>query len=234
MKMIFLHGFPDSPEVWSHQISAFSDKYECIAPKLHSKKFDEQIKVIYELTEGEEVILIAHDMGGPVVTDFAGLYPELVKRVILINTMGLTMFAQRMRKFEQILRTSYMSVFINPLVTTRTLRPFTKKILSLIYNSGKLSETDPLREGLPEVFDGLSLYKELLWKMPKRLFEPEGPLAVPVDFIFGTQDPFFVLPTQKEVIRYFQRVSIHTIETGHWPMRTASDEVNQKISEILS
>ncbi len=32
--ILFLHGVPDTSEVWDGAIAAFADKYQCIAPDL--------------------------------------------------------------------------------------------------------------------------------------------------------------------------------------------------------
>jgi pimeloyl-ACP methyl ester carboxylesterase len=233
MKIIFLHGFPDSSEVWRYQLRHLAGRAECEAPDLYSLNYEQQISKIRELVGNKSVILVAHDMGGPAAVDFAAIYPEFVERLVLINSMSLNMFAQRLRNLNQLLRSSYMSIFVNPFVNTTTLKWFHKKILGLIYNAGKLPSDDPLREGKAEVLDGLGRYKELMWKIPSRLFESLVPLSMPVDLIFGKADPVLLVPTEKEARRYFDNARIHTLPAGHWPMRTHATELNQLLDQIL-
>lgn len=232
-RLIFLHGFPDSPTVWSHQLNAFGSKAQCLAPELHSLTLEQQLAKIQELVGNQSSILIAHDMGGPVAVEFANQFPEFVERLVLINTLSLSMFAQRMRTLEQLLRSSYMSVFVNPFVNTTTIKFMHKKILNWIYDFGKLDSSDELRQGRPEVFDGLSRYKEMMWKLPGKVFEPGIPLGLPVHFIFGENDPFLLKPTEKEALRFFDNIHMHPMNSGHWPMRTQPIELNAILSGII-
>jgi pimeloyl-ACP methyl ester carboxylesterase len=232
-RIIFLHGFPDSSLVWSHQLQALSSKAECFTPDLHSLSFDKQIEKIQELVGNQSSILVAHDMGGPVAVEFAALYPEFVERLVLVNTLSLAMFAQRMRTMEQLLRSSYMSVFVNPLVNTTTIKFMHKKILNMIYNFGKLDADDELRQGKVEVFDGLSRYKEMMWKLPGKIFDSGIPLAMPVHFIFGEKDPFLLKPTEREALRFFDNIHMHPMDTGHWPMRTHAADFLSILENII-
>ncbi len=234
MKLIFLHGFPDNSKVWSHCLEYFKEKAECIAPDIHSLDFKKQLRLLDDLCSiNDEIVLIAHDMGGPLAIEYALLHPSKVRRVVLINSMGLEMFAHRLKLLEQMLRSSYMSVFINPFVNTTTLKLIHKKILSTIYNSAKLEKDDPLRFNSAEVLDGLARYKEFAFIIPKKLFNPGEPVIVPVDVIFGEDDPFLMVPSENEMKRFFQDARLHKIAGGHWPMRTHPEEVNHLIESLL-
>lgn len=234
MKIIFLHGFPDNSKVWSQSLNTFVSRAQCVAPDIHSLSMREQYELLEKLaSDSETVIIVAHDMGGPVAFEFASKNPQKVKKLILVNTMGLGMFAHRLRSLEQVIRSTYMSVFVNPLVNTFTLKKFAPQILNFIYNSAPLTCDDELRNNGPEVLDGLAHYKELLWLVPKKLFEPEEPLLVETHFIFGENDPFLLIPTAEELQRFFQQAKLHKLPTSHWPMRTLPKEFDALLSEII-
>ncbi|MCE3012824.1 MAG: alpha/beta hydrolase, partial [Proteobacteria bacterium] len=108
-----------------------------------------------------------------------------------------------------------------------------KKILNWIYDLGKLDATDELRQGRAQVFDGLSRYKEMMWKLPGKVFEPGIPLGLPVHFIYGEKDPFLLKPTEKEALRFFDNIHMHPMNAGHWPMRTHPNELNAILSGII-
>ena len=234
MKIIFLHGFPDNPEVWSQTLNYFEGKATCVAPKIHSFPFDEQVQAVHELTTPHEpVVIVAHDMGGPVAVEYASRHPERVMRVVLVNTMGVAMFAHRLRDLEQLLRSSYMSIFVNPFVRTLTLKPIAKPLLNKLYDLGGLPKGDKLRENSAEVFDGLGRYKELMWLTPKKLFDPGQPIIPPVDMLFGEKDPFVRPPSKSEMQRFFQQSELHFTAGAHWPMRTDADEFHAKLEKII-
>lgn len=235
MKILFLHGFPDNPEVWRYCVSHLEKRAVCRTPELHSLSFTQQIQRVHEMSEeGAPVVLVGHDMGGPLASEYAELYPERVSRVVLINSMGLSMFAHRLRLMEQLLKSSYMGVFLNPLVNTTTLKPLAKHLLKLVYDLGGLPADDRLRSNGPEVLDGLARYKELAFKVPKKLFEPAAALPMQVDLVFGEKDPFLMLPTENELKRFFHNPKLHTMPgAGHWPMRTHAEELHALLDQIL-
>lgn len=234
MKIIFLHGFPDNPEVWHHCVSYFDGRAICRTPELHSLPFEKQITRISEMSaEDSQIILVGHDVGGALATEYAARYPEKVSQVVLINSIGLAMFAHRLRMLEQLLRSSYMSVFLNPFVTTLTLRPFTRFILKGIYDLGGLPADDRLRSNSAEVLDGLARFKELMWKIPKKMFEPGEALLMPVEVILCDKDPLHMKPSPSELQRFFRDARLHTLDSGHWPMRTDVEAFNQLLEKVL-
>ncbi|MFP5459780.1 MAG: alpha/beta fold hydrolase, partial [Bacteriovoracia bacterium] len=106
MKMIFLHGFPDNSRTWDHLVAHFQNHSPCHAPDIHSLTLSQQVALIGELAAGEPLVLIAHDMGGPAAVEFAQKNQQQVKHLILINSMGLDMFAHRLRSLDQLLKSS--------------------------------------------------------------------------------------------------------------------------------
>lgn len=233
MKMIFLHGFPDNSRTWDHLVAHFQNHSPCHAPDIHSLTLAQQVALIGELAAGGPVVLIAHDMGGPAAVEFAQTHQQQVAHLVLLNSMGLDMFAHRLRSLDQLLKSSYMTIFSNPFVTTKTLKRFTGKLLNFVYDRGGLAASDPLRQNTAEVFDGLRLYKELGWELPKRLFDPAGIVYTPTTFVFGEHDPFLLPPTQTELNRFFDRAEIRTLPAGHWPQRTHALELCQLLDQVL-
>jgi len=234
MKIIFLHGFPDNPEVWRYCVEFVADRAVCRTPELHSLSFENQIGRVHEMTDdGVPVVLVAHDMGGPVAIEYASRYPERVAKVILVNTMGLDMFVRRLSGLQQILKSSYMGLFVNPFVNTTTLRPFAKRLLNFVYDRGGLPAHDRLRTNDYQVLDGLARYKELTLAAPKKYLEPITALSQPTHIIFGKNDPFLLVPSDDEMKTFFHEAQLHKISGGHWPMRTHRDQFHAVLEKIL-
>ncbi len=234
MKIIFLHGFPDNPEVWRYCVEFLGDRAVCRTPEIHSLKFEAQISRVHEMTEdGVPVVLVAHDMGGLVATEYAARYPERVAKVVLVNTMALDMFVRRLAGGKQVLKSSYMGIFINPLVNTTTLKPLAKKLLNFIYDRGALPAHDRLRSNDHQVLDGLARYKEMALLTPKKMLEPITALSQPVHLIFGVGDPFLLMPTEHELKSFFHEAHLHKMQSGHWPMRTHPNEFHAVLEKVL-
>jgi epoxide hydrolase 4 len=233
MRILFLHGFPDNPEVWRYCVEYFEGRAVCRTPELHSLTFQDQIKRVHEMTEDGPAVLVGHDMGGPLATEFALRYPERVSRIVLVNTMDLGMFVRRLGGLKQLMKSSYMGVFVNPLVNTTTLRPFAKKLLNFVYDRGRLPAHDRLRSNSAEVLDGLGRYKEMALRAPKKLLEPITAISHRVDVIFGHHDPFLQMPTDAELKSFFHDAHLHKMKSGHWPMRTHPEDFHKLLERIL-
>jgi pimeloyl-ACP methyl ester carboxylesterase len=98
----FLHGNPDSADVWNPVIGRIKDRYRCIAPDLPGfgrSKIPEDYKISFDSMTGfcggvlekagimEPVILVVHDFGGPHGLAWAVKNPEKVKKIVCINTL---------------------------------------------------------------------------------------------------------------------------------------------------
>jgi pimeloyl-ACP methyl ester carboxylesterase len=100
--VLFMHGNPDSSEMWTQVIEALPQGYRCLAPDLPgfgesgaAVGFDWSIKnrgqwiadILDKLKITEPVTLVGHDHGGPFVASFAVQFPDRVKKLVLQNTL---------------------------------------------------------------------------------------------------------------------------------------------------
>ncbi len=96
--VVLLHGWPETSYEWRYAIEALSDKYRVIAPDLRglgesertTSGYDKQtiatdIKELIAYLGERQAIIIGHDMGGKVAYMMAHLYPEMVKKLILVD-----------------------------------------------------------------------------------------------------------------------------------------------------
>jgi haloalkane dehalogenase len=98
--IVFSHGTPTWSFEWRHLISALSATHRCIAldhlgfglsdrprngaytPEWHAENFTQFV----ERMNPGPFTLVVHDYGGPIALPFAIAHPELVKRVVIINS----------------------------------------------------------------------------------------------------------------------------------------------------
>lgn len=100
--VLFMHGHPDSSDMWAPLIDKMPEGFHYIAPEIpgygqsgDARTFDWSIAnrgrfladVLDALGIAEPVILVCHDHGGPFVCSFAVQYPERVDRLVLQNTL---------------------------------------------------------------------------------------------------------------------------------------------------
>jgi len=100
--VLFLHGNPDSSEVWSGVIDDLRNSYRCIAPDLpgfgHSTApadFDCSLDGMAAFVDGlvealgltQPVHLVVHDFGGPFGLAWAVKHPHKVRSLVIMNTV---------------------------------------------------------------------------------------------------------------------------------------------------
>jgi len=130
--ILFLHGFPDSASSWRPLMTRLAkDGYHCLAPNQRgygrsSKPLNKEVYDIKFLTadiasfvekkaNGKSVTLIIHDWGGAIGFAFARSYPEMVEKIVGINSPSIQgMHAQFKSNPRQLLASYYIFFFQLP------------------------------------------------------------------------------------------------------------------------
>ncbi len=88
--LLFFHGWGVSPFSCQNLINVLASKYRVVAPFFRSfNNFENDEKVIKELIPNEEkIIVIGHSAGGISAVDFCAHFPEKVKALILMDSLG--------------------------------------------------------------------------------------------------------------------------------------------------
>lgn len=98
-KLVFLHGILGQGRNWQSIAKKFSKNFQCMIydQRGHGQSFHpsqgfelsdyaEDLKgILDELNWTDPVCLVGHSMGGRVALQFASLYPELVKRLVIVD-----------------------------------------------------------------------------------------------------------------------------------------------------
>ena len=101
--LLLLHGIHDHCHTWDWTAEHLRDDFHVVAPDLRghgdsewskggSYSYLEYVGDIEQLVRQQELVpltIVAHSMGGTIASFFAGLYPELVRRLVLIEPIGL-------------------------------------------------------------------------------------------------------------------------------------------------
>jgi pimeloyl-ACP methyl ester carboxylesterase len=100
-RIVFLHGFPEAAFVWDEVMAMLGGRFHCIAPNLRgyerssappgveaykAKLLMGDIAALIEATGGPVDLLVAHDWGGALAWNLAAQRPELLRRLLAINT----------------------------------------------------------------------------------------------------------------------------------------------------
>jgi len=130
--MLFIHGFPEFWYSWRHQIREFSEDFFVVAIDLrgygesdkpigiHNYAIDnmvEDVKQLLEALDKKQVILVGHDWGGFIAWNFAAKYPNLVQKLVVLNSPHPLVFRKVLRKsWKQYFTSFYMFFFNLPLL----------------------------------------------------------------------------------------------------------------------
>ena len=132
--LVFLHGFPEAAFIWDELLLHFAKPenggYRCIAPNLRG--FEQSsaptdvsayrpkhlVQDIAELIQSEGApieALIAHDWGGAVAWNSAASHPELIKKLVIINSPHPGTFLRELQQSpSQQAASRYMNFLIRP------------------------------------------------------------------------------------------------------------------------
>ncbi len=159
--MIFLHGFPEAAFVWDEILEHFGDRYRCVAPNLRgfgpssAPAAAEQYRVKHLMADLESLIaqlgggpveaLVAHDWGGAVAWTLAALRPELLKRLVIVNSPHPATFLRELQhSAQQQAASAYMNFLCRPDAEKLLAENDFARMWPMFTNMGA---TDTAREG---------------------------------------------------------------------------------------
>jgi len=241
--ILFLHGVPDTSEVWADTIAHFSAEYQCIAPDLPgfgrtkvARNFEYSLenlahfveRLLSSLNVEGGVNLVIHDIGGIVGLAFALTYPDKVKSLTIMDT---TFFSDH--KWHAMAKT-----WRKPILGELAMYLMKHKQFSAAMKKSAPVFTDAQ---IQSNYDSLTLRNRRMILRFYRALDPaifkkwEGRLpslakSFPVQVIWGKQDAF--LPAR--LAGRFGTDNVHILdETGHWPMLEKPEEVYTLIKDNI-
>jgi pimeloyl-ACP methyl ester carboxylesterase len=242
--VLFLHGNPDSADMWSGVIERLKGKYRCIAidlpgfgrseaPASFDATLESEARFVDDLLSALGITapldIVGHDFGGHFALAWAISHPEKVSRLVVSNT---SFFADyKWHRVGRLLRTPVVGevamAATNEAALVRNLRSAApdlsveqvKHTYSLYTPAAKKMALRLYRAANPEVFKA--------WEGGLRSLSEKVPLMV----LWGDKDPF-VAPGYAE--RFGATVVHHFPDHSHWLPAEAPAEVAQKLDEFFS
>ena len=242
--ILFLHGNPDSSDVWREQIAQLSPQYRCLAPDLPGfarstapAGFDYSLDslamyvndLLNALKIDEPVHLVVHDLGGPTGLAWAVKHPDKVRSLVVINTVFFSDY--RWHFWARVWRTPLLGELSMRLMNRFSFRQELKR------GSRKLS-----REHMDQAYDlftpamqksVLRFYRALTPSRLKHWEDRLQPLVtrIPVLVLWGDQDPY--LPKQF-ASRFGAKKVVHFPDCGHWLSVEAAADVSGQLEAFFA
>ncbi len=260
--MLFLHGFPEFWYAWKEQLNEFQRDFRVVAPDLRGYNLSdkpqeaEYYRMSYLIEDIRQLIahlgaqtctLVAHDWGGAVAWAFAVAYPELLERLVIINSPHPYVFQRELRENPAQQKVSqYMLTFQSP---------DAEQIVSA-NNYAQLTEGFGLKRVLSDA--DMELYMQA-WSQPgaltgslnyyraSRLAPPaentnqadistrfSQPSQVPTLVVWGEQDPVLLKGNLIGLDQYVANLTIERIPDGsHWVIHERPARVNALIRDYV-
>jgi pimeloyl-ACP methyl ester carboxylesterase len=246
--VVLLHGFPESWFSWRKQIPALADVgYRVIAPDLRG--YNESSKPhgveAYKLTEvvrdvagliDEPCAVVGHDWGGAVAWLLAMTRPELVSKLVILNSPHPVPLSRELRHSrEQRLRMAYQLLFQPPWLPELFLRLFLPTILRRLGHF-TADEVRVYAEGWrqPGALTGMTNYYRALRRYRRELRPLVRPIDVPTLMIWGERDPVFTRASTENFSEYVPHLRMERIATaGHFVQTDAAERVNELLIDFL-
>lgn len=257
--VMLLHGFPEFWYGWRKQITYLAGKgYRVWAPDQRGyalsdkpkKVRDYQVYLLAEDIAGlikasgkEEAILVGHDWGGIVAWHTARTYPELIKRLVILNAPHETAMSQQIKQNPaQIFRSSYAGFFQIPQLPEKLLsrsnwEPATK-MLQATSRKGTFSnaELDCYREAWSQSRAFTSM---LNWyrAMARSLSSQDIPnrVSTPTMVIWGAKDKFLGRDLALRSLSFCDEGRLVFLETAtHWVHLEETEQVNELIEQFAA
>jgi pimeloyl-ACP methyl ester carboxylesterase len=125
--MLFVHGFPETSLAWTHQVAEFSRDHHAVAPDTrgigqssrpegvrayHVSQQTEDLRQLIRHLGHEQCVLVAHDWGGACAWHLAHRHPELLHKLVIVNSPHPVLFARELARNEaQQQASDYMVLF---------------------------------------------------------------------------------------------------------------------------
>ena len=253
--LILLHGFPDFWYGWKNIILGLKDDFKLIVPDTRGINLSDRpegvenygikilindVRKLSETLNLGKFILCGHDWGGAIAWAFAEKYPELVKKLIIINAPHPKALQSAFRtSAEQRKASAYFLDFIKPGYEDVILANDCQMLKETVFNG-------PINKNAISKFDK-SKYMEA-WKQPGAIKaglnyyramsadrDATGIITIPTLVLHGMKDRY-VRPLLLDILpKFIKDLEIIKIEDStHWVMQDAPEVVISSIREFAN
>lgn len=218
--IILLHGFLENQRMWDNYINAFSKKNRIITIDLLGHGATECMGYVHSMEDNADAvhtvlaelrirkaIFVGHSMGGYVALAFAELYPDFVKKMVLLNSTARADSDERKRNRDRAIKavkhsfTNFISLSISNLFSENNRERLSQEIENVKNEALKT----PL-QGIVASLEGMKIRpdREVLLHLS----------PFPKLLILGEKDPVLTYEETKKQIEKTE-VKLVTFDNGH-------------------
>ena len=269
--IMFVHGFPEFWFEWEKQLIEFDQDYQAVAPdmrgynlsskpsdieKYHVKYLIEDLRALAEHLGHEKFIMVGHDWGGAVAWSAAIRHPELVEKLVVINSPHPAVFARELLNNPDQQKASQYMLMFRSAEAERVLSENNFARLSdvLVQFGSKWEMTEEKRQkyldawSQPGALTGSLNYYRTSPLYPPTSTEDEEQIKgilnlpkemlavrVPTLVIWGEQDQALLTGNLEGLEEYVDDLTIKRIPDGtHWVSHEQPELVNSLIRDFIN
>ena len=268
--IMFVHGFPEFWYGWEKQLVEFGKDYQAVAPdmrgynlsskpaeieKYHVNDLIEDMRALAEHLGHEKFIMVAHDWGGAVAWSAALRQPEMLEKLIIINSPHPALFARELLNNPDQQKASQYMLMLRSAEAERVLSEnnFAALMDVLVQFGSKWEMSEEKRSKYIEAWSqpgaltgSLNYYRvsplyppvskndeeliKSILNLPKEMFEVKVPTLV----IWGEQDQALLSGNLDGLAEYIEDLTVKRIPDGtHWVIHEQPELVNSLIRDFI-
>ena len=256
--VILLHGFPEFSRSWRQQIPALvSAGYRVWAPDQRgynlSDKPDgiaaygldilaEDVVGLIDAAGEQKAYLVGHDWGAAVAWHVAAVYPDRLKKLVILNVPHMKVMKKHLRSdLAQLRRSWYIFLFQIPWLAEKVLswnnweRALQGMRKSARPGTFSRADLEAYRQAWsqPKAYTSMiNWYRAMVRKPPARRSSPR--ISVPTLMIWGVLDRYLGLEMAQESIDLCDDGRLELIEEAtHWVQHEEPERVNHLIETFF-
>jgi pimeloyl-ACP methyl ester carboxylesterase len=242
--MVLIHGWPDTPDLWTVQIKDFQQDYRCIRIALpnyddHLQKkrlysFEEIVDSVIECVERllrdsrkDRVILVGHDWGAYLSYLIEAKRPDLVSRLITMDVGAVL----KPESFSHALAiVSYQWALIVSFCVGVVIAPLGNFLTILVSRVLGVPKTARPKWQMNYLY--LHFWQLLL---ARRLPRTHRLPSCPFLYLYGEKKPFMFHSKSwlEKILSQRGNGVVGFAESGHWIMLDEAQRTNQEIRQFL-
>ncbi len=269
-RALLLHGFPEAAFAWDGVLQRLAPRHAAVAPNLRGYPGStapagdahyrarhlvaDLVALIEQLTAGTGAplpLLVAHDWGGAIAWNLAAQRPDLIRRLMIINSPHPATFLRELRDDPaQIAASAYMNFLVRPDAAALLAEDDFRRLWPFFGDATWLDA--PMRERYREAWrnGGRGLDPMLAWYRASPLRPAQGAddalarvelpdeavtVRVPTTVLWGEQDAALRPGLLRGLERWVPQLDVRRVPEGsHWLVHEQPGLVADTIDELVA
>ena len=265
-RVLLLHGFPEAAFAWDDMLQRLAPTLRAVAPNLRGferssspreveayrpRHLVADIAALIRALGAPLDLLVAHDWGGAVAWNLAATQPQLVRRLLVINSPHPATFLRELRTNpEQQRASAYMNFLCRPDAEALLAENDFARLWPFFEEMGGHAWLDaPMRARYRAVWSmgltgGLNYYRASPLRPARsaqdalhtlELPDELATVRVPTTVLWGERDRALLPGLLDGLERWVPRLRVERVpEASHWIVHEQPDRVWQTLSRVLA